>query len=287
MAQAVTTGGTIVGRITDTQTGAAIPGAQLLFHFDRAGAAADQRSDITRQSDQSGRFEVQLGPGFYDVCVMAATYSPECREVLVANGKSIQHDVGLTFDRLVGNHLDEPLAAGPEKAGPGHSLRAADGTLACRGFTAPYGLEGRAGLGVWVREPLAPSSDALRVLPRGLRDFSRAPIHVTLLSASDDSTPRERLPVADDPTVQHPVFDGSPSSAGFVFAIFPLDWIVAGTTIVGERVAVAPNGTRVVGQTRCPISEADVAFWRQKGSVIVNRFRVRDWPVGDTSDLHH
>jgi hypothetical protein len=49
---------------------------------------------------------------------------------------------------------------------------------------------------------------------------------------------------------------------GFVSAVFLRDWIVAGATILGERMVVAPNGTRVTSQTRCAITETDAAQWR-------------------------
>jgi hypothetical protein len=57
--------------------------------------------------------------------------------------------------------------------------------------------------------------------------------------------------------------DNAPSADGFVRAVFPRDWFLADTTILGERMVVAPNGTRVTSQTRCAISEADAAQWRQ------------------------
>jgi hypothetical protein len=62
--------------------------------------------------------------------------------------------------------------------------------------------------------------------------------------------------------LEHPVVEGVPSADGFARAVFPKDWLVAGATILGERMVVAPNGTRVTSQTRCAITEADAAQWR-------------------------
>ena len=131
---------------------------------------------------------------------------------------------------------------------------------------------------VQIREPLAPPTDTLSVLPPDRRDFSRVPIRVVLLSPGARSTPQERAPSKFDATLEHILIEGAPSADEFVFTVFPVEWIVAGTTIVGERVVVAPNGTRVVAQTRCQITQADVAFWKQKGPVTASAtidFRIR------------
>ena len=60
-----------------------------------------------RESDAAGRFEVRLEPGFYDVCVMATAFAPECKKVLVVNGAAIQYDARLKADPLIMQHLGD------------------------------------------------------------------------------------------------------------------------------------------------------------------------------------
>jgi Carboxypeptidase regulatory-like domain len=103
MAVAVSSG-TITGRVVDPQ-GAVIQGAHLLFHRDYSGQnKLATHSDFTRETDASGQFDIQLEPGFYDVCVMASAFTSECRKVLVTEGTTIQHNTELKVDALVMQH---------------------------------------------------------------------------------------------------------------------------------------------------------------------------------------
>lgn len=99
--------GTVKGQVLDSE-GAVIKGAHLLFHPDASGQARPGiRQDVMKESDASGRFEVQLEPGFYDVCVMATAFTPECRKVLVVTGNTFQQDARLKADPLVMQHLGD------------------------------------------------------------------------------------------------------------------------------------------------------------------------------------
>ena len=143
------------------------------------------------------------------------------------------------------------------------TLRASDGTVACIVSTAPDGPQGQSQLAVQVRAPGSPAADVAASLPAELRDFSSLPIRVVLLSpATGSSAPVQRLPISFNPALEHPVIDNAPSADGFVRAVFPRDWVVAGAAILGERMVVTPNGSRVTSQTRCAITETDAAQWR-------------------------
>lgn len=143
------------------------------------------------------------------------------------------------------------------------ALRASDGTVACLVSGAPDGPQGQSQLAVKVRAPGSPAADVAASLPVELRDFSSLPIRVVLLSpATNGSAPLQRLPVSFNPAFEHPVIENAPSADGFVTAVFPRDWVIAGATILGERMVVVPNGTRVTSQTRCAITETDAAQWR-------------------------
>jgi hypothetical protein len=98
---------TVKGQISDSG-GAAIKGAHLLFHLDPSGKRKPTISaDIIRETDVAGNFHVQLEPGFYDVCVMAAAFTPECDKILVTREGEVQHDVHLNADPLVIRHLGD------------------------------------------------------------------------------------------------------------------------------------------------------------------------------------
>lgn len=99
--------GTVKGRVSDSE-GAAIKGAHVLFHLDTSGRTRPApTSDIVRETDTMGTFDVQLEPGFYDVCVMAKAFTPKCRKILVSKDGKVQHDVRLNADPLVIKHLGD------------------------------------------------------------------------------------------------------------------------------------------------------------------------------------
>ncbi len=76
------------GKINDT-VGAVIGRAFVVVHPDTDGLVppTDKREIQTLSSDINGAFTVEVKPGFYDVCVMASSFIPECRKVNVKRGK--------------------------------------------------------------------------------------------------------------------------------------------------------------------------------------------------------
>jgi len=99
--------GTIQGRVSDSE-GAAIKGAHVLFHLDTSGQTKSAPTvDIGRETDAMGHFDVQLEPGFYDVCIMATAFTPECRKILVSKERNTQHNARLKADPLVIKHLGD------------------------------------------------------------------------------------------------------------------------------------------------------------------------------------
>lgn len=99
--------GAIKGRVLDSE-GASIKGAHLLFHPDLSGRLDPApASDIVRETDAFGGYDVQVEPGFYDVCVMAKAFTPECRKIFVTKGEKVQHNVRLNADPLVVKHLGD------------------------------------------------------------------------------------------------------------------------------------------------------------------------------------
>jgi hypothetical protein len=263
MAQVTTVPGTVSGRVTRTDAGGIpVEGAHVVVHYDHAGnMQPSSRPDVARATDRLGRYSVELEPGFYDVCIMALALTPDCRKVLVTSGKTIEHDAALRTDPLVVDRLAERVPMLPSSNGPAHSILSADGKVACLGYRVHNPFPPERQFGVWVHEPPAPPKDVLDRLAPQRRDLSDLPIRVVLRTLGAQPT-FERDALMQDETPQHPRVEGLPRREGYVFALFPLDWIVAGSIIVGERVVETPDGKRVTVETRCSITAADAAQWR-------------------------
>ncbi len=103
----------LVGVITDSE-GAVISGARVFVHWDRSGAGVGlktnvgiKQDDLTLETDKQGRFRVELSPGFYDVFVTAAAFSPSCSKVRIKSGQVVNYDQKLRIDPLVTNELGD------------------------------------------------------------------------------------------------------------------------------------------------------------------------------------
>jgi hypothetical protein len=74
--------GDLEGVVIDSE-GAFISRAHVVIHADRSGNNATQvrRDDFVLETDKHGRFGATVLPGFYDLCVMADAFSPQCRKV--------------------------------------------------------------------------------------------------------------------------------------------------------------------------------------------------------------
>lgn len=95
----------IVGSVRDN-LGAVIGGAHVVMHADAVGRVT-QPPDVTLRSDPSGRFQANASPGFYDVCVLADAFDPECRKVLVGRGSAARTDFQLRLNAAVAERIGE------------------------------------------------------------------------------------------------------------------------------------------------------------------------------------
>lgn len=89
---------------------------RVLVHWDASGSHIGLKSnvgirrDIVVDTDSTGRFLVELPPGFYDIFVSAFAFSPACRKVRVRSGEVIIFDAKLRPDPLVSKELaDRPF----------------------------------------------------------------------------------------------------------------------------------------------------------------------------------
>jgi carboxypeptidase family protein len=103
---------TFRGIITDPE-GAAIRGARILVHWDPSGAAVGLKSnvglkqDLTIETNERGEFVSDLPPGFYDVFVSAAGFTPYSSKVRLRPGEPATYKAKLKPDPLVARELGD------------------------------------------------------------------------------------------------------------------------------------------------------------------------------------
>jgi Carboxypeptidase regulatory-like domain len=77
------------GEVKDT-LGATISGAHVLLRADKAGGFGKGNVDQNLTTDANGKFEAKVGAGFYDLCIMADAFTPQCRKVFIQTKDSVQ-----------------------------------------------------------------------------------------------------------------------------------------------------------------------------------------------------
>ena len=96
-AKAGPTFGSLRGTVVDSE-GAIVWMAHVVIHADLTGRDGARPDDQTLQTGRDGRFAVQLGPGLYDVCVMADAFTPSCHKLAVDEGKTVEAPFRLVID---------------------------------------------------------------------------------------------------------------------------------------------------------------------------------------------
>ena len=105
-----TKAGNLSGTVRDSQ-GAVISDAYVIVHWDSSGSnyLKDNlgiRQDIAAATDSSGHFTVELPPGYYDVFVGAAAFTPHCEKVRLKDKETKKYDVKLTVSPVTSKELD-------------------------------------------------------------------------------------------------------------------------------------------------------------------------------------
>jgi hypothetical protein len=99
------------GEVKDTE-GAAIAGARIVVHWDPAGSRVGLTSNIGIEkdlqliADQSGNFDADLPPGFYDLFISASAFSPSCMKIRVKASTTVTYTTKLKLSGLVAKELD-------------------------------------------------------------------------------------------------------------------------------------------------------------------------------------
>jgi hypothetical protein len=99
--------GTLSGTVCDSE-GAAIGNAHIMVRPDMSGKKSQGvMSDIRLTVDKKGHFETRLSPGFYDLCVMADAFTPECQKVFLGSGSVIAQRFRLQISPVVVKQLGD------------------------------------------------------------------------------------------------------------------------------------------------------------------------------------
>src|SRR5579871_3264418 len=103
-------GATLSGRITDTE-GAVIANAHVVIHWDASGSTyvkdnLGTKQDVVLSTDHDGSFSAEIPPGFYDVFVSAAAFSPYCEKVRVREAQKRPFKARLKVSAVTSKELD-------------------------------------------------------------------------------------------------------------------------------------------------------------------------------------
>jgi hypothetical protein len=102
----------LTGAVTD-KLGGAIPDATIIVRWDHAGSDVGLdsnvgiRKDLILTTDHSGTFAVDLPPGFYDLFVSAASFTPACRKIRLNKAARASLRFRLGVDPLVTEELGD------------------------------------------------------------------------------------------------------------------------------------------------------------------------------------
>lgn len=95
--------GQLSGEVRDV-LGAALGKADVRIHLNvplSAAAANFKNREIETSSNNAGKFALVLPPGFYDVCVHAASFSPSCKVIKVVQGAVVDCKMRLDINREI------------------------------------------------------------------------------------------------------------------------------------------------------------------------------------------
>ena len=77
------------GHVVD-DLGAIIPDVHVYLRTDFSGGWSKASFDANSTTDRTGLFTLKIGPGFYDLCIMADGFTPECRKLFVRTHATAQ-----------------------------------------------------------------------------------------------------------------------------------------------------------------------------------------------------
>ncbi len=104
----------ITGQITDSE-GAVIANASVLMHWDPSGSGIGLlgiKHDVIAVTDATGHYSANVPPGFYDLFVTAAAFTPIATKVRVKPEQTAIFSAKLNADPLVSKELGHEINPG-------------------------------------------------------------------------------------------------------------------------------------------------------------------------------
>lgn len=96
----------INGTVLDSE-GAAIAKAHVIIRADASGKREPAKNPtLTIETDKQGHFSAAVSSGFYDLCVMADAFSPQCQKVFVGR-EAVALKISLKADPEVMKRLGD------------------------------------------------------------------------------------------------------------------------------------------------------------------------------------
>jgi hypothetical protein len=96
VAHSPSSGGTLKGTVKDSWAGVPVPDAYLLVYLSGSPEGPAEHLRVARD----GTYTMSLGPGYYDVFVVAKGFAPTCREIRINAGKTEVFDARLGLSRF-------------------------------------------------------------------------------------------------------------------------------------------------------------------------------------------
>jgi hypothetical protein len=95
----------LAGQVTDTE-GAKIPRAHVVLRTDFSGGWSKASFDGNATTDLNGMFTLNVGSGFYDLCVMADAFTPECRKIFIKD-RAVEQKIRLRVSPKVSQKIGD------------------------------------------------------------------------------------------------------------------------------------------------------------------------------------
>lgn len=106
--------------VTDNE-GGAIQDAKIFLHWDPSGNMLGLTKDFNTElnlppaTDNKGTSNTNLEPGFYDVFVTAAAFTPSCKKIRVKPEQPISETFRLEANSLVTAELGHKIYSSPDR----------------------------------------------------------------------------------------------------------------------------------------------------------------------------
>ncbi len=106
--------GPVVSGLVRDATGGVIENADVIVHWNCAlpegSGVPGAPKDVMVKTDKFGRFSATVAPGFYDVCVHATAFSPQCTTVKATKEKAVTYNPRMNLNALISSEIADDMA---------------------------------------------------------------------------------------------------------------------------------------------------------------------------------